>query len=220
MKAAGTWLVVGAIVASGLVSGGCAMGRSEVKLGGAGLEAPASTGGKVVVIRSVKDERVFEQAPREPSTPSLGGEGAGSAGAETKARAIARKRNAYGAALGDVLLEQGKTVEGVVRENLTAALRKAGYDVREPGTAGASPIFVDARIRKFWAWFQPGFWAVTLKANIETDLAISGSNPPVNVSVSAEQSGMIAGDGMWVEVVGKALQAYREQAAAKTAGVK
>ncbi|HUQ29011.1 MAG TPA: hypothetical protein VM051_10475 [Usitatibacter sp.] len=220
MRPARTWVLAAVIVASGLVSGGCAVGRSEVKLGSPGMEAPAAAGGKVVVIRSVKDERVFEQSPRDPSTPSLGGEGAASASAETKARAIARKRNTYGMALGDVVLEQGKTVEVVVRENLSAALRKAGYDVRDAAGAGAAPIFIDARIRKFWAWFTPGAFMITLRANIETDLTVSGGNPPVNVSVSSEQSGMFGGDGMWIEVVDKALQQYRDQAASKTAGLK
>ncbi len=80
-----------------------------------------------------------------------------------------------------------------MRENLSSALRKAGYDVRDQGNAGSSPIFIDARIRKFWAWLTPGFWAVTLRANVETDLAISGGNPAVNVSVTAEQAAMVAG---------------------------
>lgn len=215
-----SWLVVALTVASGFMAGGCAVGRSEVKLATPGMEALAASGGRVAVIRSVKDERTFEQAPRDPSTPSLGGEGASGASAETKSRAIARKRSAYGQALGDVLLEPGKTVEGVVRENLAAALRKAGYDVRDQGNAGASPIFIDARIRKFWAWFTPGAFTVTLRANIETELTVSGGNPTVNVSASAEQSGMMAGDAAWIEVVDKALQAYRDQAASKLSGLK
>jgi len=105
-----------------------------------------------------------------------------------------------------VLLEPGKTVEGVVRENLSSALRKAGYDVRDQGNAGSSPIFIDARIRKFWAWLTPGFWAVTLRANVETDLAISGGNPAVNVSVTAEQAAMVAGGLGLVEVIDSALR--------------
>jgi hypothetical protein len=156
MKYLKSCLLAAAIAASGLMAGGCAVTRSEVKLSGQGVEAPQASGGRVVVIRSVRDERAFEQAPRDPSTPSLGGDGAGSASAETRSRAIARKRNSFGQAMGDVLLEPGKTVEGVVRENLSSALRKAGYDVRDQGNAGSSPIFIDARIRKFWAWPASG----------------------------------------------------------------
>ena len=85
-------LAAGMIVIA-ILGTGCAATRSEVKLASP-VAAPASTGpatGKVVVIRSVTDARVFEQAPRDPSVPSLGGEGAGNASADTKARAIGRK---------------------------------------------------------------------------------------------------------------------------------
>ena len=213
-------LLVAVIAASGLLTGGCALTRSEVQLSALSAEVPVASGGRVVVIRSVKDERIFEQAPRDPSTPSLGGDGANSASAEIKSRAIARKRNTYGQALGDVLLEPGKTVEGVVRENLAAAIRKSGFDVRDQGDAGSSPIIIDARIRKFWAWLTPGFWAVTLRANVETDLIISSENPALNVSVSADQATAVAGDSAWVDVIDKALQLYRDLAASKTSGLK
>jgi hypothetical protein len=65
-----------------------------------------------------------------------------------------------------------------------------------------------------------GFWAVTLRANVETDLAISGGNPAVNVSVTAEQAAMVAGDSAWIEVIDSALRLYRDQAASKTSGLK
>lgn len=216
-----SWLVVVLVALAGLLADGCALSRSEVKLSAPGADAGATSSGPVVVIRSVKDERTFEQAPREPSTPSLGGEGGTSAAsADLKSRAIGRKRNGYGQALGDVVLEPGKTVEGVVRENLAAALRKAGYSVREAGSAGVSPIFLDVRIRKFWAWLTPGFWAITLRANVETAITISGGNPAVDVSVTAEQSGMAATDTSWIEVVDNALRLYREQVATKMSGLK
>jgi hypothetical protein len=162
---------------------GCATGRSEVTLQSPAAKQPVAgpSTGQVVVIRTVTDERVFEQAPSDPSVPSLGMAGAGQDPAATKARAIGRKRGGFGKALGDVLLENGQTVEGVVRENLTAALRQAGYQVVE-SAAGSSALLIDVRIKKFWAWFRPGFWAVTLKANIVTDLELSGANLPTSIT--------------------------------------
>lgn len=215
-----SWLVIVLVALSSLVAGGCALSRSEVKLSAPAMDAGAPASGPVVVIRSVKDERTFEQAPRDPSTPSLGGEGASGASADLKSRAIGRKRNTYGQALGDVVLEPGRTVEGVVRENLAAGLRKAGYAVRDAGSAGSSPIFLDVRIRRFWAWLTPGFWAITLRSNVETTITISGGNSAVDVSVTAEQSGMAATDTSWIEVVDNALRLYREQVATKMSGLK
>lgn len=132
---------------------GCATSRSEIKLGSPVATTPDATAptGRTAVIRSVKDERIFEQAPSEASTPSLGFEGAEKASAEVKARAIGRKRGGFGKALGDVLLQEGQTVESVVCENLAAALKQAGYQVISEGTPGQSPVIIDARIKQFWS---------------------------------------------------------------------
>lgn len=213
-----------ALVAAATLLTGCATSRSEVKLAS---PPPAATpqsapNGRTVVIRSVKDERVFQEAPGHPGTPSLGSGGASKAGDDVKARAVARKRNSYGQALGDVLLD-GQTVTGVVREHLAGAFRQAGYQVAEAAPAAAAatasaPILVDVRIRKFWAWMQPGFWALTFNADMETLLEVSGTATPTNVSVSTQESRQMGTDDAWVAVLQKALADYRAQAAAKLAG--
>lgn len=199
---------------------GCATSRSEIKLSRPTVITPSSTstGGRVVLIRSVKDERVFEEAPSDPSTPSLGHGGAIQASSEVKARAIGRKRNAYGKALGDVLLEGGQTVEGVIRENLASVLQQAGYKVtNDPTEAGISPLMLDIHIKKFWAWLQPGFWSITVNSNITTDLDIGGIATPTIVSIHVEDSRQIVPDEAWIEIVNRALQDYRSQASAKVA---
>ena len=48
-----SWLVVALVVASGLMAGGCAVSRSEVKLSAPSVEAPQASGGRVVVIRVI-----------------------------------------------------------------------------------------------------------------------------------------------------------------------
>lgn len=201
------------VLAAGLLAmavlGGCATTRSEIALSAPVAAAPAT--GKPVVIRSVKDERVFEQAPRDPGTPSLGFEGAAQASAETRARAIGRKRNTYGQALGDVLLQPGQTVEGVVRENLSAALQQAGYRVVAEKDAGGSALVADVRIKQFWSWLQPGFWSITLHTAVTTDVDFSGR--PQTIRVKTSEGLQVATDGNWIEAVGKALAAYRAEAA-------
>lgn len=196
---------------------GCATSRSEIRLSSpvAMPTSAAAPSGRTAVIRSVKDERVFEQAPRDPSTPSLGFGGADQATAELKARAIGRKRNAYGKALGDVLLQSGQTVEGVVRENLAAALVQAGYQVKGEDDSGPSPLVIDVHVKQFWAWFQPGFWAITLNTNITTDLDLSGAASPTTISVHADDARQAATESAWMEIVGKALDDYRAQVMTK-----
>jgi len=201
------------IVSICLLLEGCATSRSELKLASVAAEptqATIATKG-TVILRSVKDERIFEQAPGNPSIPSLGFEGAAQATAETKARAIGRKRNGFGMALGDVLLENGQTVEGIVRENLAAALRQSGYQVLNANPGDPKAILMDAHIKQFWAWFQPGFWAITLHTKIETNLEVSNSSMPIPISIHAEESGLAAPESAWIEIVDKALLAYRDK---------
>jgi len=177
------------LLAVSTVLAGCATSRSEIALASptaAGPKAPSN--GRTVVIRHIKDERVFEQAPGEPSTPSLGLGGVAQATDAVKARAIARKRNGYGQALGDVVLPEGRTVVGLVRENLTAAFEQAGYRVASAEQATAPPLtIVDVSIRKFWAWMRPGFWALTFNTNVETVLTPVGGTTPTTVSVTVEE---------------------------------
>ncbi|GGA04458.1 hypothetical protein GCM10011408_27870 [Dyella caseinilytica] len=193
---------------------GCATSRSEIKLQSPAIVAPATTATgaqPVIVIGKITDERVFEDGSDDPSTPSLGFGGVGKATDDVKAQAIARKRNTYGKALGDVLLQQGQTVESVIRENLTAAFQQAGYQVKDAGDAGPSPLVVDVHIKQFWAWFTPGFFAITLSDNIATDLVFNGAGAPVVVSTHVEDKHAVATDDDWIGIVGKGLDAYRAE---------
>lgn len=210
------------LLAASIVLGGCATSRSEIRL--TSPAAPQSTtpntNAPTAFIRTVKDDRAFEQAPKEPSTPSIGFEGATQATAEAKLRAIGRKRNTYGMALGDVFLQNGQTVESVVRENLAAALRDSGYNVRNDAGVGTSSLVIDIRIRKFWAWLQPGFWAVTVNADIATDLTLSTTSTATPVVVHVEDARQFVTDSAWLETIDKALQAYRREATQKLHGGK
>lgn len=206
------------VLAACVVLAGCATSRSEITLSSPEIGAPATTenaSGRIAVIRTITDERHFEQAPDEPSTPSLGFEGADKATAAIKARAIGRKRNTFGKALGDVLLENGQTVDTVVRHNTAVALEKAGYRVEDSAPAGSNPLIIDIHIKKFWAWFEPGFWAIKLHTNISTELDLSGASTPTTIDVHAEESQLAATDSSWIEIVQKALTEYRNQLAEK-----
>lgn len=123
--------------------------------------ANPETGVAVKLVR-VTDARKFELAPPDPSTPSLKDAEIGNSAITT--RAIARKRNTYGKALGDILLEEGDSVPQLVTDVIEKALREAGYRVLEAGEAGfeaAAPL--EADIEKLWMWFSPGFWAIHME---------------------------------------------------------
>jgi uncharacterized lipoprotein YajG len=206
-----------ALLLAGAILGGCATSRSEVKLTVPDATPSAAvTKPRAVVIRSVRDERRFEDKSADPSVPSLGFGGAAQATEAVKARAIGRKRNGFGQALGDVLLQDGQTVTGVVRDNLASAFRQAGYRVAsDAASAGASPLLVDVQVRKFWAWFTPGMMSITLAANIETDVQVTDGGARSTISVRSQDNRMVADESAWVEIVQKAMAAYRAEASAR-----
>ena len=136
--------------------------------------------------------------------PSLkGGEVGNSAITE---RAIARKRNGFGQALGDILLPEGETVAGLVEDRLTDGFRDNGYRVVTEGDsdfADAIPMEVD--IDKFWGWFQPGFWEIKLQ--FESLIRIQGPLDPFvdgkSYENGSELGAQTASEKNWL----KALQA-------------
>jgi hypothetical protein len=126
-------------------------------------------------------------------------------------RAIARKRNAYGMALGDILLPEGRTVEAVVEEAIAAAFREAGYRVLAANEAESRDLpAVEADIEKFWAWFSPGFWTIT--TNFETVVRITapvaGLESGESIAGGAQTSGMAATSGMWMKTVDAGVQNF------------
>ena len=212
-----------AILGAGVALAGCAFGRDEIKLADTPLvvKTPVASRGRSVFVRSVTDERVFAKSGGDPATPSLGPDGDT---ADIKARAVSRKRNGYGMALGDVTLEPGKTVAGQVGETLRQAFQQAGYTVvNDAGATGAStPIIVDVRVKKFWTWRRKGFTVITLLSDIQTELTVTGAkSAPAAIAVHLEDEVLIAGgQDTTIESLQKALAAYRADAVIKLADMR
>jgi uncharacterized lipoprotein YajG len=180
---------------------GCATTRSTFDVRTPQPQAAAVKG--FIKLTEVRDVRQFEAAPRNPSIPSL------QDAQEIKnplitSRAIARKRGGFGAALADILLPEGRTVEQLVREAVTKAVTEKGYavvDQRSPEFGNALPLQVD--IQQFWAWFSPGFWQVSVE--FEGILLLRGEalvgSKEERVRGYAIVKGMAASDNEWQEVM-------------------
>lgn len=189
---------------------GCAAGRTTVD-----VSAPQGTNpvtGKYVRIDSVQDKRTFTVKPPSADMASL--DPAEDASDASKARAIGRKRNGYGKALGDVVLPEGKTASGLVESALATGFQEAGYIVvkqGDPNFAAAAPV--TAQIIDFWAWFQPGFWSIT--TNQKSELQLSGDvgalhgAQTVKTRVSESKQVVVSSD--WQEIVEKGLAAITTQ---------
>jgi len=117
--------------------------------------------GPAVKITRVNDIRPFELRPAVASIPSL--KDGQINNKSITSRALARKRNSYGKALGDILLPEGSSVEDLVHSSAKKALQEQGYVVVEKGDpqyTTALPVELD--IHQFWAWVNMGFWALEL----------------------------------------------------------
>jgi hypothetical protein len=190
------------IVCIGVFCSGCALSRGQIDIPIAKVVNPVSS--VIVKFSEINDRRVFEVNPRKANIPSLK-EGAPS-DKTIKKRAVARKRNSFGAALGDIILPEGRTVEHVIEEALTKALRESGIRVVSKGEAGydtARPVQAD--IMQFWAWFRPGFWAITME--YEARVVLRGNWPIAEsdreILSEARLTGQIASSSEWRRLFSK-----------------
>jgi hypothetical protein len=223
-------LVFGALGATAAL-GGCAVGRDEVKLPGPSVVLAKGTknlpsNGRSVIVRTATDDRVFANESNDVRVPTL--DPNGTKQPDVKGRAFARKRNGYGMALGDVLMEPGQSVAGQVKITLEAALRQAGYTVVPDGAppaalgakAPSQPLVVTASVKTFWAWAEVSFTSIAVKSRIETQLTVTGAKTqPGPIVAEAQEAHMAVGNEVWGSVVQKALDSYRAQATAKFAAM-
>ena len=186
---------------------GCATGRTVIDLPAPPASPRAASIAQAVRIRAVSDDRVFEDTPRQADVPSLT-EPASKAPADLRAHAVARKRNGYGLAQGDVVLSERADLREVMRTQVASALAQVGYrvDDRDP-----LALDVDVHVRKFWLWLQPGLMVGVIRSSIVADVMIGGS-PAVTVSAETSQPGQIFSQDAWTNAVRVALEAWRRQA--------
>ena len=192
-----------------LLLGGCATSRSVLDIPTPVSEKITQANGKDVYINSTSDKRIFESNPASPEIPSLDPSEDQSDAIRT--RSIARKRNGFGKALGDILLKEGLSVESLTKASIRQAFIEKGYRVIDTKTQITSDTYiVDAEISKFWSWINPGFFALTLSTEISTPLTVKSPDgvDKKTINVKASDSYQTGAEGNWVEVINKALRAY------------
>jgi hypothetical protein len=198
------------LLAGALLSGCGTVGhfeRSRIVMPPPPVPVVLDVSSPAVVLRAVTDARVFEVEPRNPETPSIGPEGG-----RAQARAVGRKRNGYGRAVGDVLV-RGQTVEQLIRPHIIAAFHQGGVRVIEESAATPEIPRVDARIDQFWAWLHPSLM-IHHNTQIRTTLSVEGA-APVSTMGRSDNEGPIPHDRIWVRQYVRALEDYRNNLAAQ-----
>jgi hypothetical protein len=196
---------MGVAILLALTLAACATSRSVVDIQPPVSRAAAGAG--LARIGEVRDLRKFEIEPRDPAVPSLG-DAAEISDPRITARALARKRNTFGKALGDVMLPEGSSVAALVRGAARKALQDAGYtvvDEKSPDYAKAPILAVD--IEEFWAWITPGFSAITIEFNSLVALkgdALIGANGASAKGV-ANYAGQAVFESDWTKTIADGL---------------
>lgn len=198
------------ILSVGLV--GCATSRGliEIPQGQKLNQSQELVGKGKSIILKVEDDRKFQDKPTSPDIPSLKG-GQLNATAQEKAQAVARKRNGYGKALGDILLKN-ETVSHLVDKRVSEALQQSGYKVFVNNSANeaSADLILNIKINKFWSWFQPGFASIKIHSEIDTEVLDTKhpERPPLKIYSKVTRSAQVANGTKWVENIDKTLNDY------------
>lgn len=188
---------------------GCVTSRGLVSLNAPQTTTQTSNLKKTAYIQIVEDERQFENKPRTPNIPSLKG-GLAKATADDKAKAIARKRNGYGRALGDILLREG-TVTSTVQSRVENALNQAGYKVVTSNTQVPADLVISVHVDKFWSWVNIGAWVVTINTEIKTDIDLKDSPQKITTETKISTPVAVASGSTWIKNNNIALDDYENK---------
>ena len=183
---------------------GCATNRAEVDVLRPGdTQTPAPSNGKKVYISAV-DDRVFQIKPSSSDIPSLKYDEIDDK--SITERAIARKRNNFNMAIGDVLLPEGRTVSELVGNAVATAYRQAGYEVvSSPDARDVSEVKVN--IIEFWSWYSAeGVLDKVLRNKSLLQIKAPGT-PVQTVKTLVSENVKVATDTDWKTITESGLEA-------------
>ena len=195
-------------VAALVLLAGCATNRAEVDVLRPGdPQTPAPSNGKKVYISAV-DDRVFQIKPSSSDIPSLKYDEIDDK--SITERAIARKRNNFNMAIGDVLLPEGRTVSELVGNAVATAYRQAGYEVvSSPGARDVSEVKVN--IIEFWSWYSAeGVLDKVLRNKSLLQIKAPGT-PVQTVKTLVSENVKVATDTDWKTITESGLEAITQE---------
>lgn len=195
---------------------GCATSRSTLDISAPKTTSSAPSNGREVYVNTANDKRVFETSPKTPNIPSL--DPSEAQGGDVKARAVARKRNGFGKALGDVLLPAGNSVEALTTAAIRQAFVKKGYRVIEDKAQVTSNTqMVNADIQQFWSWLNLGFWTLSISTEISTpiDIRSQTGDQHLDVSIKHKRHFQTGAEGNWIQTITEALVLYTDDLSSK-----
>lgn len=153
---------------------GCAESRGYIDLSEiVKNDLNSSKNDKTVFIDKYIDTRKFSTNASTPDQPTYNPRAG--LNDDEKSRIIARKRDSFGKALGDILLKDNLTTEQLVRNIVAQSFVDAGYNVVTEDPENKA-VKCDITVNKLWGWISPGFWSIGVVTNTELTLDLSYNN--------------------------------------------
>ena len=160
-----------------------------------------------VFIQSVSDERVFAENAPSADMPTWSNDGT-----HEEDRAIGRKRNGFGMALGGIVLPQGITATSIVERALSQAFKDNGYYViKNAAEVNNNTKIIDIKMTQYWSWMNPGAFTITLTSDIKADVT-GYSSEPVNVHGNYSENFAFGTESSWLKVINQAIKNFLEDA--------
>lgn len=170
----------------------------------------------VVFIASVNDKREFEDTPKNASIPSVHNRQVESLNAKEKDKYIARKRNSYGKAMENIILDGNQTVTNLVKTSVARAFANNGfYVLNDEKQINQNTIILKVDVLKFWSFFRPGFWSVAVNTHIKSDVSTGSKN--ITTDVDHMEKFQMVLDRDYQKVTNDALRIYEKQLTDKIA---
>lgn len=208
MKIKHVFMIIASVATLALT--GCAVNVSTIspntKFTNFSQKDKAEHSTKTAFIRNVVDDRQFKAKARADQ-PTWSNDGS-----HEEARAIGRKRNGFGKAMGGFVLPVDTTAADVIRKTLAEALIANGYKVLN-NEADVKPEtkVIDVEMTQFWMWLNPGFWQLRLNAAIDTTVHQEGAEP-VRVNGEYHEGFQLGTNSHYLKVLNTALRRYYKNA--------
>lgn len=194
-----------------LLLSGCATNVSTLEPDLAAYPAKSDSAAvKSAYIKNVTDGRIFSENAPQADMPTWSNDGT-----HEEARAVGRKRNSYGKAMGGIVFPEHMPVTSVVKTTLTQALIENGYRVVETDSEVTPDTkILEVRVNKFWSWMNPGFWQIKLSCDIEANVSPKDAEQ-VTVVGEYHEGFQTGTESNWLSVINRAIHNFYEDAKTK-----
>lgn len=185
---------------------GCALTTDRVSISLPKITAAASSKGKSVYLRSVRDNRLV--VGKDLNSNVIGAKTLG--GIKTPVGQVLGTDLA-GSSGGRLLVENYENVAALVRGVIEDSLVKSGFDLADEKTDDA--IVMDVTVDKLWVSCEHGMMMnIYSTINVTVGVLIDGSSKEIEISSNEEKKFHVASPKRYVRIFNKALEKFENNA--------